>query len=139
MPERQMTFAGARGFALGRAAETMLRALGGCEVALRFPVVLADGGNVRLGTAPVASEDVPVSPVVVRRANKPATEPSAQLEFVFPATAVELLLEQRGPDAESMFRSISGIVYQSKSFRVTDVQTDFYAGAAWLYRVSASE
>lgn len=138
VPEQQMSFAGSRGLALGRAAEAMLRALGGCEVALRFPAVVTSSGNPRLGTAPTTAEDVKVSPVVVRT-KQPSERNAGQLEFVFPATAVAQVLEQRGNDPETLFRSVTGVVYQDKVFHVTDVATDFHAGAAYLYRVNASE
>lgn len=137
MAEQQMSFTGSRGLALGRAAEAMLRTLGGCEVALRFPVVLATSGNARLGTAPASAEDVPVSPVVVRSIK--TSDKAAQLEFVLAASTVARLVEQRGTSSEELFRSAAGIVYQDKLFRLTDVATDFYAGAAYLYRVSACE
>ena len=126
---------------MGRAAEAMLRALGGGEVALRFTVLLADAtssGNARLATATPTSEDVVLAPVVVRTLD--ARGERAEVEFVIPASVLAPIVEQRqAVNAEALFRSAAGIVHQEKLFRITNVSSDFYGGAAYLYRVSACE
>ncbi len=58
---------GVSGTALVRAAEAMLRALGGAEVTFLFPLLqLPEDSSVELGMVDPGVEEVRFSPVVVR-------------------------------------------------------------------------
>ncbi len=117
----------------------MLRAVGGGVVVLRFSgaVVANDAAsNPRLGLAANASEDVTLSPVIVRAAT--ATE--KVLEFSLPATVVDAQVELRQTGtAEALFQSALGFVHQGKLLRIEEVSADFHGGTAYLYRVTAGE
>lgn len=125
------------GLAMARAAEAMLRALGGNEVVLRFagtPLSDDAASNPRLGLATNACDDVPLSPAVVRNAADDA------LEFVLPASVVDGQVELRQVGtAKALFESALGFVHDGKLMRIESVAADFQAGAAYLYRVTARE
>jgi hypothetical protein len=125
------------GLAMARAAEAMLRALGGSEVTLRFNgAAISDdaASNPRLGLGATVCEDVALSPVVVRDATKDA------LEFVLPSSIVDAQvgLRQAGT-AKTLFQSALGFIHDGKLMRIESVSADFHAGAAYLYRVTARE
>jgi hypothetical protein len=129
----------ARGLAAVRAADAMLRALGGAEVTLLFPLETAsvDPGS-ELGLASPTVEEVTVTPVCTL----PAALKSQQIgvEFLFPASAVGAQVEGRGSSsAQAFFESAIGIVYEGKLLRVTTVVAEVFSGSAYLYRVVAIE
>jgi hypothetical protein len=123
--------------AMERAAEAMLRALGGSEVTLRFNGgAISDdaASNPRLGLGANLSEDVALSPVVVRDVGDGA------LEFVLPASIVEAQVELRqAGTATTLFQAALGFNHNGKLMRIESASTDFHAGAAYLYRVTARE
>jgi hypothetical protein len=125
------------GLALARAAEAMLRALGGCEVVLRFRgAAISDdaGSNPRLGLGTKISEDVTLSPVIVRSAAEDS------FEFVIAGSTVDRQVELRQTGtAKALFDSALGFVKDGKLLRVAGVSTDLHSGAAYLYRVTGRE
>ena len=125
------------GLAMARAAEAMLRTLGGGEAMLRFrgAAVSNDAtSNPRLGLAANLCEDVSLSPVVVRDGADDL------LEFVLPASVVDdqVELRQMGT-AKTLFQSALGFLHDGKLLRIESVLADFHGGAAYLYRVTARE
>lgn len=146
------------GLALARAAEAMLRALGGSEVALRFTSPADAGDDDRhLGLAAPRESDVAVAPVVVRSLppDKPqpgappswrservgssgATRPQQRLELLFPAAAISAQVEARqAGSAEELFASALGVVVQGRMLRIEGVFPQYFAGTAYLYAVIA--
>ncbi len=133
------TIANARGLALARAAEAMLRALGGETVSLIFPMPGAsDANTVGLGLSAVAAEDVSISPVVMR----PLANDSgrARREFLFAAAPVYAQAELRAiGSAEDLFQSALGILHQGRLMHIESVTPELFGGSAYLYRVVAVE
>lgn len=125
------------GLAMARAAEAMLRALGGSEVTLRFNgAAISDdaASNPRLGLGTNLNEDVALSPVVVR------TAADGSLEFVLPSSIVDAQVESRqAGTAKALFQSALGFIHDGKLMGIESVSADFHAGAAYLYRVTARE
>ncbi len=122
-----------------RAAEAMLRALGGESVSLLFPVAtgtpdLAD----ELGLVAAAVEEVAVAPVVVR-----ALVPDnghARRELLFAASAIRAQVDARSAaTAEALFQSAVGVLHQGRLLRIVSVTPELFAGEAYLYRVLAVE
>jgi hypothetical protein len=111
----------ARSMSLGRAAESMLRALGGAEVRLRLALPVAlDAQRSALGLEPRPAEEVPLSPVVAR------PMPAAGS----PRRRYELLI---------LLQQALGIVHRGKLLRVELVAAENFASMPYLYRVTASE
>lgn len=125
--------------ALGRAAEAMLRALGGTEVLVRVPAgagVSTEG--LRLGFTTRPTEDIAVSPVV-RTAAKDASA-QTRTEFLVAASIMDRIAEDHQYASASDLFSVSlGIVCQGKLFRIAGVRAELFAGAPYLYRVTISE
>ena len=147
------TPAAASGLALARAAESMLRALGGSEVALRFTSPDDSSDEARqLGTAAPLVTDVTLAPVLVR--SLPPDTPrqvisshdgqpkrtGTRLELLFPASSIAVQVEARQlPSAEALFTSALGVVHQGRFLRIERVAPEYFAGAAYLYAVMAVE
>lgn len=127
--------------ALVRAAEAMLRALGGEEVALLFPIVaLPDDAAAQLGLADPGVQEITISPVVVRNLRAERKGTRVLREFLMPAASVWAKSEVRPVDTvQEFFNGALGIAYDGHLLRIEKVDTDFFAGTAYLYRVTAGE
>jgi len=129
------------GTALLRAADAMLRALGGDQVALVLPLPAAgnDPGS-QLGLSDPGVQQLALSPVVVRNLPAPAPGPSRRLEFLLSASAVAEAAETIGSESpEALFNTALGIQYQADLFHIESMHSDYFAGTAYLYRVVAVE
>jgi len=136
-----MTDAGISGAAVVRAAEAMLRALGGDAVAIVFPLVtLPNDPSAQLGLADPGVEQVPFSPVVVRSLVAPNTGPRRRLEFLIAGASVaDAVVSQNAASADALFSSALGILYDGSMFHIEGVITEYFAGTAYLYKVTAME
>jgi hypothetical protein len=129
------------GTAVMRAADAMLRALGGDQVALVLPLPTeTNDSSFQLGLADPGVQQVFLSPVVVRRLPVPSPGPSQRLEFLLSASAVASAVEAQGAaSAEALFNAALGIQYQADLFHIESMISDYFAGTAYLYRVVAVE
>ncbi len=125
---------------LARAAETMLRALGGESVSLLFPLPVGAPGNAaELGLSPAAAEQVTLAPAIVR-ALPPDKTGRVRRELLLPASAVAEQLERRAAaSAEALFQSALGVLHQGRLLHIESVTPEFFGGSAYLYRVVAVE
>ncbi len=126
----------ARGIAAVRAAEALLRTLGGGAVVvrIRFPLE-ATGNNLELGIAGAATEDVTLSPVVVR--NFSAQQGTELL--ISAATLARAREIQDAATAREFFSGAVGVVVEERLLRILFVQVDELAGTPYLYRVKVGE
>jgi len=131
----------ARGIALTRAAEAMLRSLGGEEVTLLFPMSsLPDEPSAQLGLADPGVDQVTIAPVIVRNLHREMNANRWQLEFLMPGSAVRSVMDSRHfTAADEFFESALGITYEGHLLRIQHFETEFFAGTAYLYRVTAGE
>ena len=131
--------AGVSGIAVVRAADAMLRSLGGAEVTLLIPQMgMPNDPSVQLGLVDPGVEEVRLAPVVVRNLPTASTGPRRRLEFLIPATAVSEELNSRNlASAQAFFDAALGIVHGSELLHVEGVATEYFAGMAYLYRVVA--
>jgi hypothetical protein len=129
------------GTAVMRAADAMLRALGGDQVALVLPLPTASNdSNAQLGLADPGVQQVMLSPVVVRTLTAPSPGPSRRLEFLLSASAVAGAVDAEAAEsAGALFDAALGIQYQANLFHIESMSTDYFAGTAYLYRVVAVE
>jgi len=132
---------GVSGNALVRAAEAMLRALGGAEVTFLFPLLqLPEDSSAELGMVDPGVEEVRLSPVVVRNLVAEAGGPRRRLEFLVPAAAVTAELGSRNiASAGALFDSALGVMYDGDLFHIEGLTTEYFGGMAYLYRVAAVE
>lgn len=139
MSQTGMQF-GIFGMTLVRAAEAMLRSLGGSEIRLLLPAFAIGGDSSQLGLADPGVEEVRLSPVVVRNLPTNNTGPRRRLEFLVPAAAVVEELSSRDvASAEAFFEGVMGIVYDGDLFHIEDLSTEYFGGMAYLYRLVGVE
>ena len=129
------------GAAVMRSADAMLRALGGTTISVVFPLVtLADDPSAQLGLADPGVQELIFSPVVVRSVAVTDTGPRRRLEFLISGAAVAAgVVTQNSASAEALFNSALGVNYDGVLFHIEHVTTEYFAGTAYLYKVSAVE
>jgi len=129
------------GAALVRAADAMLRAIGGDTITLAFALVtLANDPSAQLGLADPEVQEVPLFPVVVRNLPSPNTGPRRRLEFLISSTAVDAtVVSQNAASAESLFDSALGLSYDGDLFHIESVISEYFAGTKYMYKVTAVE
>ena len=124
-----------------RAADALLRALGGDQIALVLPIPTETGSDsIQLGLTDPGIQQLTISPVVVRTLPAPNTGPRVRLEFLISASAVANAIDEEGADsAQALFDLALGIQHQADLFHIESVSTEYFAGMAYLYRVVAVE
>jgi len=129
------------GAAVVRAADAMLRAFGGVEVSVVFPLVaLPDDPSAQLGMVDAGVQQLTFAPVVVRTLTTAAIGPRRRLEFLISSTAVaEAVVSQNAASADALFQSALGVNYDNDFFHIENVATEYFAATAYLYRVTAVE
>ncbi len=129
------------GVALVRAANAMLKALGGDQVSLLLPATAtASDAAGQLGLVDPGVQEVLISPVVVRALTTGSLGPRRRLEFTLPASAIGDQLPTLGMGtAENLFNAVLGLMYGADLFHVEMVVTENFAGTAYFYVVTAVE
>jgi hypothetical protein len=128
--------AAARGIAAMRAAEALLRTLGGTTVIVRVPLLIAEAGTAgELGLAGAASEDIALSPVVVR-----TSSPQRETEILISAGSIARAREIREATAvRDFFATALGIFVEERLLKIHYVQVDEVGGVPYLYRLKVGE
>lgn len=138
---------GANGSAV-RAADALLRGVGGRRVMLRMPApAIAGDDGEQLGLATPSFQDVPLWPVVMRRV-RPTLAPAAaleegtaagkgtQYELLVSATAVGSLVGQQGyVSAAVVFRDAFGVLVDGVLLEVEAATWSEIGGSPYLYRL----
>jgi len=124
-----------------RAADAMLRALGGDEVTLVLPLPASSSDiSSQIGLSDPGVQQVRLAPVVVRTLPAPASGPAQRLELLVSVSAVASAVEEQGlASREALFDAALGIEYQGTLFRVESTSSDYFAGVPYLYRVTVVE
>jgi hypothetical protein len=136
-----MSSTGVSALAVIHAADAMLQALGGEGVTILFPLLtLPNDPSAQLGLQDPGTQGVNFSPVAVRTLNTPSTGPRRHLEFLISATAVAAaVVSQNTASAQALFDSALGVNYDNTLFRIENLTTEYFAGTAYLYKVTAVE
>jgi hypothetical protein len=129
------------GAALVRAANAMLKALGGDQVSLVLPATaMASDAAGQLGLVDPGVQEVIVTPVVARNLPTGNLGPARRIEFTLPAAAVEEQLPALGMGSvEALFDIALGLQYDGDLFHIETVVTENFAGTAYFYVVTAVE
>jgi len=124
--------------ALARAANAMMRALGGASVKLRIPVASTAGTQRELGIAASVYQEVQLGPVIVRETAADKTVHSSQIEVLISSSTLDSVMPAFGEtDARTFLQQVEQVVYAGRVFRVTDLSEDRFAGVAYLYHLTA--
>ena len=129
------------GTAVMRAADALLRALGGDHITLVLPIPAPNGSDgLELGLSDPGVQQLTITPVVVRTLTLPNSGPRMRLEFLISASAVANAVDSEGAaSAEALFDQALAIQYQADLFHIESVSTEYFAGTAYLYRVVGVE
>jgi len=128
------------GTAVLRATDALLRALGGAQIAVVFPIPTTGGSSAELGLSDPGVQTLPLAPAVVRTLPSPNSGPRRRLEFLLSASAVTNAVDAAGADsAGALFDLALGVEYGADLFHIESVNTEYFAGTAYLYRVIAVE
>jgi hypothetical protein len=132
---------GVSGTAVLRAADAMLRALGGDQVSLVFPLVaMPNDPSAQLGLVDPGTEEVLFSPVVVRNLPTSNSGPRRRLEFLLPGSAVaDEIVARTVASADELFDGALGVMHDGGLLHIEGITTEYFAGTAYLYRVVAVE
>ncbi len=127
----------ARGFAMARAAEAMLRAVGATNVhVIRVSQKTGTLQQRQLGEALPQYNDVVVGPAVVSAECVPLA--AMRLEIVLAASVVRKFAQQEGAQSGTEWLAgARGIMHEGTLLRVTDVKAEYLAGVEYVYRVTA--
>jgi hypothetical protein len=129
------------GSALVRAADALLKALGGDTVSLLLPGgATASDAAGQLGLVDPGVQEVLISPVVTRALETGNLGPRRRIEFTLPASAVAAQLPGLGiGTAEELFNAVLGLSYSGDLFHIEKVVPENFAGTAYFYVVTAVE
>ena len=132
---------GVSGVAVMRAADAMLRSLGGAEVSVLFPLSALPGdSSVQLGMVDPGVEEVKFSPVVALNLPTESTGPRQRVEFLLAASAVGAEAAARSlASGLKLLEGALGILHQGQLFHIENIVTECFGGTEYLYRVVGVE
>ncbi|MGB8012377.1 MAG: hypothetical protein WCF68_12220 [Terriglobales bacterium] len=134
-----MTMTGISGAAAARAADAMLRTLGGTEVTLLFAAAgMPAGGGSELGLVDPGVEQAVIAPVIVRELTTETNGPRRRIEMLAGQAAMAEQVSQRNvASADVLFETALGLVYGGEVFHIQGFIVERLGGVAYLYRVAA--
>ena len=130
---------GISGAAAVRAADAMMRTLGGTEVILLFAAAGLPGeGIAELGLVDPGVVQALIAPVVVREISTENSGPRRHIELLAGQAALAQQVSQRNvASADVLFETALGLVYCGEVFHIQGFIVERLGGATYLYRVSA--
>jgi len=132
---------GISGSGLVRAANALLRALGGDTVSLLLPAS-ATGSDAagQLGLVDPGVQEVLIFPVVTRALVTGNLGPRRRIEFTLPASVIADQLPALGMGtAEDLFNAVLALNYGGDLFHIERVVPETFAGTVYFYLVTAVE
>ena len=129
------------GTSLLRAADALLKALGGETVSLLLPATAtASDAAGQLGLVDPGVREIAVSPVVTRALVTGNVGPRRRIEFTLPASVIAGQLPALGMGtAEDLFNAVLGLNYGGNVFHIEKVVPESFSGTAYFYVVTAVE
>ena len=125
-----------RGSALARAAESMLRALGGVEVMLRIPQPAADP-RALLGLGTQAVLDYPIAPAIID--GDTADGGPERFEILLAATALDRVASACGAaSGVTLLSNAIAIVVGERVLRIESFTEETFGWAPCFFRVLVS-
>jgi len=130
---------GMNGIAVLRAADAMLRSLGGEEIQLLLPLMgMPDDSSAQLGLVDPGVQQLAIAPVVVRNLPTSNNGPRRRLEFLLSASVIEReATDQNAASAAALLESALGLVHDGEVLHIEGYSTEYFGGVAYLYRVVA--
>jgi hypothetical protein len=124
-----------------RAADTLLRSLGGFSVALQIPALSAGGDAAEIGIATQTYQQLPLSPAIFRRLRIPLAEGVPEkYELMVSASAIEAQVGAlQLSSADALFSQATGVSVNGKFFLIEAIAAPEAFGQAYLYRLQLRE
>jgi hypothetical protein len=124
--------------AAARAADVLLRAMGGRRVMLRMPAPAAAADvTEQLGIATPAFQDLPLEPVVYRKARATVAEgKAAKWELLVSATVVENLVGSLSyASVRVLFAAAYGVLSGDELLEIVSATEEQIFGQPYVYRL----
>jgi hypothetical protein len=124
--------------AMVRAADVLLRAMGGRTVLLRMPApAVAADVTEQLGIATPAFQDLPLRPVVYRKARATVAEgKAAKWELLVSASVIESLVGSLTyASASVLFAAAYGVVSDDELLEIESATEEQVFGQPYVYRL----
>jgi hypothetical protein len=130
---------GISGAAAARAADAMLRTLGGTEVILLFAAAGLPGDAVAdLGLVDPGVVQARIGPVIVRELTTETNGPRRRIEMLAGHAAMAEQVSQRNVAcADVLFETALGVLYRGVIFHIEGFVIERLDGVAYLYKVAA--
>jgi len=124
-----------------RAADTLLRSLGGFSVSLQIPAVSAGGDAAEIGITTQTYQQLPLSPAIFRRVRIPLSEGAPEkYELMISASAIEAQVGAlQLTSADALFAQAAGVSVNGKFFLIEAIAAPEAFGQAYLYRLQLRE
>ncbi len=129
------------GSGLARAADALLKALGGETISLVLPAMAtASDAAGQLGLVDPGVQEVLISPVATQALATGNLGPRRRIEFTLSASTITNQLPALGMGtAEELFAALIGLNYDGDLFHIETIVPENFAGTAYLYVVTAVE
>jgi hypothetical protein len=124
-----------------RAADALLRSLGGFSVGLMVPATGSGGEASEIGITPQTYQQLPLSPAIFRRVRVPMEE--GQPEKFELAVSASAIATQVGAlqlaSSDALFAQAAGVAVNGKLFLIEAVTAPAAFGQAYVYRLQLRE
>src|SRR5882672_7751743 len=91
------------GIALARATESLLRALGGDDIHVLFPLPMAPDSSAQLGLTAPAVNELTIAPAAARSLSSDNHQGRLRMQFLFAAAVMDTILQEQGTESVEMF------------------------------------
>ena len=124
-----------------RAADSLLRSLGGFSVSLQIPAVSASGDAAEIGITTQTYQQLPLSPAIFRKLRIPLSEGVPEkYELMISASAIQAQVgDLQLASADALFAQAAGVSVNGKFFLIEAVAAPEAFGKAYLYRLQLRE
>ncbi len=124
-----------------RAADSLLRSLGGFSVSLQIPAVSASGDAAEIGITTQTYQQLPLSPAIFRKLRIPLSEGVPEkYELMISASAIQAQVGAlQLASADALFAQAAGVSVNGNFFLIEAVAAPEAFGQAYLYRLQLRE
>jgi len=138
MPDQPGNICG-RGRSMLRFADALLRIQGATQVTLRLADPATGDTGSQLGLEAPASEDLPISPAVVKPLT-PMADGRRRFEVVVGASSLRPIAKLYGvEDLSAWLIAMTGMLMHGALLRIDTVSIDQFAGTDCLFHLTATE
>jgi hypothetical protein len=124
---------------VARAAEAMIRTLGGSAITLLFPVVTSLDQRLvpGLGLATQATEQIDLSPVASVTLPSDPKVAATRLELLIPGSAIFTTMAERiAASPQNLFDSALGVIHEGRLLRIESWSADYFADMPYLFHLT---